>query len=856
MKKHVFEIIVLFCVLILGYSSYAYDLPNGFWGLNAKYETAINADDNAGIVRYGNEIIALIRNTGESNEKRDILITRYDAVGKAYAAMGDYDNAAACFKALYACGSANSDKYYDYLVSAKARAAQYSSEIKLFTDGGTSPYYGAKNENQNGVLFGACSNGGIRKKLDNESMILVYQELGQPLLPYNRSMLSAASSSGCAVEFALNCPGQGKDISSIKNMNSYLKEISELFNNYPDVPIYLRFAAEFDIWDRYLTDPDSFKAAFRYVSDYFHSRNYNVAVVWSPNQASRWDIDIDDYYPGDEYVDWVGMSLYAQKYFLGKRNNDEQNEIVFKTGINSEPVIAVRDIIDRYSDRKPIMITESGCGHYVTTQNEDTTDFALRRLKEYYSYLPMLYPQIKLIAYFDHFVEGETNDYRLSANSVLADEYIRLTNTGRFIQDKCTNETELCYREVKDGIGVGSIFPVSCYAHRYNDILKSVTYFIDDEYVGMSNEIPFTSYVDAADYSGRHNLKCVALFESGRTLTTKAEINIGERGRDVRVYISDKRISFDQEPIIYNSRTMVPMRKIFEELGAEVSWDGTTKTATGKRGDRTVSITVGSNRMYINRKTVELDTPAFVMAERTLVPIRAVAEGLGCDVNWDGDSYTVEIEPRVFRWSEWMEELPSGINDDMYYIEEKTQYRYRDKEYYEVSFKEPRAGNYVRTDVSYSDWSEWQNDYIASDDNTEVQTRTQSTPVRYHYAHWCTGNISDPDLRYRSGNYRFCDEVAYHDLGWFDSPLPYSADSDSDYTYYVDGEKYRCSNSCWRWFLFETSGGEYTQYRYRKKYEKHIYFRWNDWSEFSDQRPARNSDRDIDDRTVYRYKEK
>ena len=69
MKKHVFEIIVLFCVLILGYSAYAYDLPNGFWELNRKYETAINANDNAGIARYGNEIIALMRNTGESDEK-------------------------------------------------------------------------------------------------------------------------------------------------------------------------------------------------------------------------------------------------------------------------------------------------------------------------------------------------------------------------------------------------------------------------------------------------------------------------------------------------------------------------------------------------------------------------------------------------------------------------------------------------------------------------------------------------------------------------------------------------------------------------------------------------------------------
>ena len=69
-------------------------------------------------------------------------------------------------------------------------------------------------------------------------------------------------------------------------------------------------------------------------------------MVWSPNQVSNWDIDIDDYYPGDEYVDWVGISLYAQKYFYG--TNSEDGELFFRTGKNSDPVIAVKDIVEKY----------------------------------------------------------------------------------------------------------------------------------------------------------------------------------------------------------------------------------------------------------------------------------------------------------------------------------------------------------------------------------------------------------------------------------------------------------------------------------------------------------------------------
>lgn len=833
----------------------ASDMPDAFWDVNTKYAKALETNDNPNIIKYGNELISIAGNMEDTQQKYDILVTRYNAVGKAYAALGDYDSSAKVFKELYKCGLENSDKYYDYIVSAKARVDQYTSDIRMYTEGGISPYYGAKNEKQNGVLFGACSNGGVRSRLDNESMILVYQELGQSLLPYNTSIVSSARASGCAVEFALNCPNQSKDISDIKQMGSYLKEISELFDKYSDVPVFLRFAAEFDIWDKHMADPESYKAAFRYVSDYFKSRNTNVAMVWSPNQVSRWDIDIDDYYPGDKYVDWVGMSLYAQKYFLGSKNSEEENEIVFKTGINSEPVIAVKNIIDKYGSRKPIMLSESGCGHRVTNLKENTTDFALRRLKEYYSYLPMVYPQIKLMAYFDHYIEGETNDYRLSSNSELCNEYLKLTRTGRFIQDTFDNSAGLCYREITDGTDLGHIFTVSCYGHMYNDVMKSVVYYIDGNYLGMSNEIPFTTYVDVGGYYGKHTLTSVALFESGKQLVCNSDVNIDGTASDITVNISGKEISFDQKPIIYNDRTMVPMRKIFEELGASVSWDSASRTAIGTRGDRTIKIEIGSDKMLINTRTVDLDTPPFILAGRTLVPVRAIAEGLGCDVGWDGRTYTVDITPKIFRWSEWMERLPDSVNKDMYYIEEKTQYRWRQKEYLERPYKMPLS-TYVRTDTTYGDWEDWQKEYISESDDIDVETRTRSTPVKYHFAHWCTGNISNPDLRYRSGNYRFCDEVTYHDLGWFDSPIPHSEDSDTDYTYYVNGEKYRCSNSCWRWFLFETSGGEYTEYRWRKIYKTYVYWQWGMWSDFSDYNPGYGTDMEVDTMTLYRYKEK
>lgn len=864
--KKIILMVVCMILLLENVSVLAYEFPSEFWWINAEYTEALESNNHSKIIDYGNRIINLMKSEPDGLEKRNTLVSRYHQVGLSYAEIGDYDNAAKVFHTLYDYVSQYGDEYYDYIVSSKARALQYTSDIKMYTSGGTSTYYGAVNEHYNGVLFGLCSNGKTRSKLENESMVLTYQELGQSLLSYNVGIVRAAASDGYAVEFALNCPKEGNDIRNIRKMDPYLKEISDLFKKYSTVPVYLRFAAEFDIWTT-LAEPEEFVFAFRYVSDYFKARNSNVAIVWSPNQVSNWYVDIDDYYPGDEYVDWVGLSLYAQKYFQGDPNQKEEYELVFRSGVNSDPIIAVKDIVEKYGNKKPIMISESGCGHKIVGSGENTTDFALQRLREFYLYLPMVYPQIKLIAHFDWFVDAETekNDFRLSSNPVLQNEYLKLVRGQRFIQDSFRNNTDFCYRPIYNGIGIDSVFEVSCYAHLYQADLESVTYYIDNRYMTSSNQIPYTAMIDASGYSGSHRLKAVAKFKSGKTLTTESNVMINNTAKEVTVEINHKQIQFDQDPILYNSRTMVPMRKIFEELGAQISWDALSQTVSGRKGDRNVRVTIGQKKMYVNNMVVELDTAPFILSGRTLVPARAIAEGLGCTVDWDASDYLVSITPKVFRWSEWNEELPDHINSDLYYIEEKDEYRVRtrEREYFTLDFQ-INSANFVEENVSYGSWGEWQNEYISTSDDREVETRTVSSPKQYHYAHYCIGNISDKENRYTTWDRWWHEACDYHDLGWFDSPLPYSEDSTSNYAYYIDGKKYRCPNTCFRWYLMETTGGNYTQYRSRPVYREYVYWEWSEWSGWSrwdDEDPYDyynwyDSGVDVDERTVYRYKEK
>ena len=94
---------------------------------------------------------------------------------------------------------------------------------------------------------------------------------------------------------------------------------------------------------------------------------------------------------------------------------------------------------------------------------------------------------------------------------------------------------------------------------------------------------------------------------------------------------------------IIDSRTMVPLRAIFEALGASVEWDDSTKTVTSERGDTKVSLTIGEAEIIVNGEAKALDVPGQIIDSRTLVPVRAIAESFGCEVGWDDPTKTVTI---------------------------------------------------------------------------------------------------------------------------------------------------------------------------------------------------------------------
>lgn len=121
-----------------------------------------------------------------------------------------------------------------------------------------------------------------------------------------------------------------------------------------------------------------------------------------------------------------------------------------------------------------------------------------------------------------------------------------------------------------------------------------------------------------------------------------------ETGIDIIVDGSALDFSGVHEPVIIDGRTLIPMRKLFETLNAEVSWDENEQSITAASNGTTVKLFINNSVMYVNGVSTVLDTVPRLMKyndnfDTTMVPLRAISESFSCDVNWDEENYSVII---------------------------------------------------------------------------------------------------------------------------------------------------------------------------------------------------------------------
>lgn len=118
---------------------------------------------------------------------------------------------------------------------------------------------------------------------------------------------------------------------------------------------------------------------------------------------------------------------------------------------------------------------------------------------------------------------------------------------------------------------------------------------------------------------------------------------IDQQTEDISVTINGTKQNFPQSAVVTNRSTLVPMRAIFEKLGATIMWSQKSSMVTATKGDTVIKLTIGNQTAYVNGTPVKLSSKPQLVNGNTMVPLRFVSEALGGSVTWDQANKTVKI---------------------------------------------------------------------------------------------------------------------------------------------------------------------------------------------------------------------
>ena len=205
---------------------------------------------------------------------------------------------------------------------------------------------------------------------------------------------------------------------------------------------------------------------------------------------------------------------------------------------------------------------------------------------------------------------------------------------GEFLVFNKQNGDDLEYGLIRNGKIVHSGDYTKEYSPVGNGIFMNTYPATEEGYHNYATEI-----VNIAGHNLTGEVYTFANFSDGVFYTSKEyphyNPDITDVPRDFAVVnLNGEYLDFDG--VIRDDRTLVPMREIVEGLGGTVEWNGDDRTVHAVIDGKTINLAIGSDTMYVDGNAVTIDVPAQIINDKTMLPVRAVAENVGCDIDWDG----------------------------------------------------------------------------------------------------------------------------------------------------------------------------------------------------------------------------
>lgn len=212
-------------------------------------------------------------------------------------------------------------------------------------------------------------------------------------------------------------------------------------------------------------------------------------------------------------------------------------------------------------------------------------------------------------------------------------------------------------------------------------------------------------------------------------------------------------------------------------------------------------------------------------------------------------------------WTDWSETEPENA-DGKLEIETKTQYSYRDKELSTANTKTKLGWTYIKRTESVGSWSEWQDSFIQKTETESMRREVNSKTVTESYQQW--GYVYYHFYKQSGGGHTFCPTNhaggTYHGYYYSWDPFTwYKYSSCGSRDLYKGPACYDCGATQY-WFYNSSDTGYVTRYRDKTQYQyrdinyTYHFYRWKDWSDWSDTVYTATDYREVDTRTMYRYK--
>ena len=413
------------------------------------------------------------------------------------------------------------------------------TQIYVQTEKPTSdyPYYGAKHEPQGGVLYGRTAaagdlpgggygllNGTVNA---DESIISHYysveESAGEYSLQYWSYLYGKALADGeHAFLVYLNFDQEGNTCPLV-TQGQYDAGLIETFQylNTLTCPVFMRIGGEVNVWTT-AAQPADFIQAYTHIGALARTYAPNVALVFSPNYSSAYRVDMDSYYPGDQWVDWIGTSLY---YNPSRGNSDEMFR--GEGPIYGDPMLNVQQTVNLGAlHNKPIILTEGGAANI--TNGQDTSAFAAERMSKAYACLPMVYPSIKAIVVSDY-NPPENCLYQHYQNETIMTAVRRAVADAGVYRSSFEGAAPAYLSPVQDRMDLSDLTSgdLTFCAYTYSQQPQLATWKVDGVVVGTSSTYPYKVTVPRSMFSGGGMYTISVEFANGQQLSHPFILNPG-----------------------------------------------------------------------------------------------------------------------------------------------------------------------------------------------------------------------------------------------------------------------------------------------------------------------------------------